>query len=185
MAGHCCPWWLNYLLGSPLRRWIQPPATIFGGLVRPGMTVLDAGCGMGVFTLDLAGMAGPEGRVVAVDLQPENLAVLERKARRRGLGDRIKTVACDMGELPLDSYRFDFALAANSVHEVPEYQRFFTRLGVLLKPGGHFLLLEPSFHVDEEAFQRELEFAAQAGLEMVERREGIRRSRSALLRKKS
>ncbi len=176
-----CPWWMNYLIGNPLRLLIQPPQKLFGHLVEPGMTVLDAGCGMGVFTISLADMAGQDGHVVAVDLDRKNLKVLERKARRKGLESRITAVACDMGELPLD-FRFDFALAANSVHEVPENQRFFHRLAELLNPGAKFLLLEPPFHISQEAFQRELELAAGAGLELIEHSRG-KSSLKALLQK--
>ena len=63
---HCCPWWMNYLIGNPLRLLMQQPNKLFGHLVEPGMSVLDAGCGMGVFTIALAEMAGADGQVVAV-----------------------------------------------------------------------------------------------------------------------
>jgi ubiquinone/menaquinone biosynthesis C-methylase UbiE len=179
MNVHCCPWWFNYLIDNPLRRLLQPPERIFGERVEPGMTVLDAGCGMGIYTFALGKMVGPEGRVVAVDIERKNLAVLDRRARRRGLADRIETVACDMGELPLTD-RFDFALAAHSVHEVPEYQRFFHRVVNLLSPGAVLLMLEPSFHLGEDEFHSELAQARQAGLVVLERPE-IRFSHAALL----
>jgi ubiquinone/menaquinone biosynthesis C-methylase UbiE len=184
MADHCCPWWMNYIIGNPLRRWLEPPEKLFGDMVEPGMSVLDAGCGMGVFTLPLARMAGPGGSVVAVDFDPRNLSVLERKARRRGFGDRITTVACDMGELPLDGRRFDFVLAANSVHEVPEYHRFFNCLAGLLNPAARFLIIEPSFHMGREEFEKELELAQQAGMELEERRAASRSRYAAVLRMK-
>ena len=46
-----CPWWLGYLLASPLRRILIPPAKVLAGHVRAGMTVLEPGPGMGFFTL--------------------------------------------------------------------------------------------------------------------------------------
>lgn len=174
---------MNYIIGNPLRRLLEPPARLFGHLVKPGMTVLDAGCGMGVYTISLAKMAGDGGRVVAVDLDRRNLDVLERKARRKGVGDRIATVACDMGELPLED-RFDFVLAANSVHEVPKFERFFHRLGELLNPDGKLLMVEPAHHLGDEEFSHELELAATAGLEVVEQSSGWSR-RMALLRKQA
>ena len=183
MEQHCCPWWMNYLIGNPLRRVLQPPRKLFGHLVLPGMSVLDAGCGMGVFTLALAEMAGPEGHVVAVDLDRKNLKVLERKARRKGLEHRITTVECDLRELPPER-RFDFALAANSLHEVPESRKFLSRLSESLNPGARFLLLEPSFHISEQEFQRELELAAGAGLKVIERLKE-RSSWQALLQKEN
>ncbi len=84
-----------------------------------------------------------------------------------------------MGELPLE-HKLDFALAANSVHEVPDFQRFFRRLHTLMNPGARFLLLEPSFHLSEKDFQRELELAGGAGLELLAR-PAARSRRTALL----
>src|SRR5512146_2182493 len=86
-----CPWWLGYLLATPLRRLVQDPATILAPLVREGMTVLEPGPGMGFFTLEAARRVGPRGRVVAVDLQPRMLAGLRRRAVRAGLDTRIET----------------------------------------------------------------------------------------------
>lgn len=74
MAKHVCPWWLGYWLVSPLRRLWEHPVRMLGPFVREGMLVLEPGCGMGFFTLDLARMVGPRGRVVAVDVQERMLA---------------------------------------------------------------------------------------------------------------
>src|SRR3954447_24902465 len=54
MSGHVCPWWIGYLLVSPLRRWMQNPDELIAPYVTPGMTVLEPGPGMGFFTLPLA-----------------------------------------------------------------------------------------------------------------------------------
>ena len=59
--------------------------------VRVGMTVVEPGPGMGFFTLELARLVGPEGRVIAVDVQPQMIAGLRRQAERAGLIDRIET----------------------------------------------------------------------------------------------
>ncbi len=70
------------MLLSPLRKRRVNPA----GLVRPyickGMTVLDLGCAMGFFSLPMAELAGPAGRVICVDLQKRMIAGLERRARK-------------------------------------------------------------------------------------------------------
>lgn len=79
------PWWLGYLLVSPLRRLSQNPGKVLAPYVREGMTVLEPGRGMGFFTLELARLVGPSGRVVAVDIQPRMLAGLRRRAARAGL----------------------------------------------------------------------------------------------------
>jgi hypothetical protein len=44
MAHRVCPWWIGYLLASPLRRWLgQDPAKILSPYVREGMTILEPG----------------------------------------------------------------------------------------------------------------------------------------------
>ena len=91
MAHHVCPWWLGYWLVSPLRRLWQDPEKILEPYVKTGMTVLEPGCGMGFFTLDLARLVGPKGKVVAVDLQEKMLAGLKRRARKAGLDGSIES----------------------------------------------------------------------------------------------
>ena len=90
MAEHgVCPWWVGYILASPIRKLVQDPARMLKPFVRVGMTVLEPGPGMGFFTLELARLVGPEGRVIAVDVQPQMIAGLRRRAERAGLIDRI------------------------------------------------------------------------------------------------
>ena len=60
---YVCPWWIGYLLASPVRRMFQKPETIVGPFVKRGMRILEIGPGMGFFTLPMAGMIGLEGRV--------------------------------------------------------------------------------------------------------------------------
>ena len=54
MGHRVCPWWLGYLLASPLRRLLQDPAAVIKPYVRGGMTVLEPGPGMGFFTVEVA-----------------------------------------------------------------------------------------------------------------------------------
>ena len=63
---HVCPWWLGYLLASPIRRLWYDPREILRPHVREGMTVLEPGPGMGFFTLELLRLTSPSGRVVVV-----------------------------------------------------------------------------------------------------------------------
>ena len=59
MAPRVCPWWIGWLLASPVRKLMQDPARILAPWVRDGMTVLEPGPGMGFFTLELARRVGP------------------------------------------------------------------------------------------------------------------------------
>src|SRR5579885_2261863 len=84
-----CPWWIGYLLACPIRRYSQDPREILSPYVREGMTVLEPGPGMGFFTIPLAEMVGPSGKVIAVDLQPKMISSLKRRAARKNLLGRI------------------------------------------------------------------------------------------------
>src|SRR6185437_6655390 len=65
-----CPWWVGDFLASPIRRRLHDSARILSSYVRTGMTVLEPGPGMGFFTLEIARLVGPTGRVIAVDVEP-------------------------------------------------------------------------------------------------------------------
>ena len=181
---HVCPAWAGPLLCCPLRRLFERPETLLGDHVKPGMTVLEPGCGMGYFTLPIARMTGPAGRVVAVDLQSKMIEGLTRRARRAGLLDRIEAVACADGDLGLAARPgvVDLAVAIHVLHEVRDRQRFLGQLYVALRPGGRLLLLEPKGHVSREALDAELALSERAGFRPAG--EPLhRRSHGALLEK--
>jgi SAM-dependent methyltransferase len=184
MAQRVCPWWLGYLLASPIRRWFDDPAKLLAPYVREGMTVLEPGPGMGFFTLDLARLVGPSGRVVAVELQPRMIASLKRRAARAGLAGRIdvrQASPVSLGVADLAGV-VDFSLVFAVVHELPAVETFFAELGQASKPGATVLLAEPTGHVNAVQFEAELQAAAKAGLVAVDRPR-VRRSLAALLKK--
>ena len=158
-----CKWWLAYTFDNALRRLFHNPAKIFGPYVRPGMTALDVGCGMGFNSIGLARIVGESGRVIAVDLQEQMLNVLARRALKAGLADRIRRHHCRVDHIGIAD-QVDFANAFWMVHEVPGQGELFRQLHDCLKPGGKLLLAEPRFHVSEQAFQATVEAAEAAGL---------------------
>lgn len=182
MACMVCPWWIGYLLLGPWRRMLQHPAQILAPYVHSGMTVLEPGPGMGFFTLDLARLVGPSGRVVAVDVQSRMLDVLGRRAAKAGLADRVATRRVEASSLGVGDLtgQVDLVLAFAVVHEFPDAQNFFAEAAASLRPGGALLFAEPSGHVSASAFEDELRAAASAGLS-VQGRPTIRSSRAALL----
>jgi SAM-dependent methyltransferase len=184
MAHRICPWWLGYLLASPLRRLLQDPRAILAPLVSEGMTVLELGPGMGFFTIELARLVGARGKVVAVDVQPRMLEGLRHRATRAGVLDRIDSrlaPAEGMGPQDLQG-RVDFVLAFAVVHELPDQRRFFAEAHAALEPGGRLLLAEPSGHVTAPDFAQSLRIAAEVGLTVMGEPK-IARSRTAVLEK--
>jgi tRNA A58 N-methylase Trm61 len=139
---------------------------------------------MGFFTLSLARLVGPSGRVIAVDVQPQMIAGLCRRARRAGLLDRIDARMVPPTSMRLEDVKdgVDVVFAFAVVHEMPRPALFFREAAEAMKLGATLLLAEPAGHVDEAEFAEELSAAAQAGLTVV-RHPSIRRFRTALLRK--
>jgi 2-polyprenyl-3-methyl-5-hydroxy-6-metoxy-1,4-benzoquinol methylase len=181
MADHVCPVWVGHLLASPLRRLLQDPARILSPHVREGMTALDAGCAMGFFSLPLARLVGPAGRVICVDLQQEMLDALARRASKAGLLSRLEPRRCESGDLRVADLAgtADFALAFAMIHETPDPESTIRQLAATLRPGGRLLVAEPRGHVGEDLFAETLASALAAGLIEIDR-PPIRRSRAAL-----
>ena len=184
MGHRICPWWLGYVLASPLRRLLQDPAAILKPYVREGMMVLEPGPGMGFFTVEMARQVGASGRVVAVDVQPRMIARLKRRLAKAGLLERTDARLAPSDSLGLQDLQgeVDFALAMAVVHEMPSSGQFFAEVAQAMKPGATLLLAEPSSHVKKAAFENQLQDAASAGLEVTDR-PAIPRSQAALLTK--
>ncbi|MCD6335808.1 MAG: class I SAM-dependent methyltransferase [Candidatus Latescibacteria bacterium] len=183
---HVCPVWVGYLLASPVRKWFQNPKKLLGPYIEEGMTALDIGCAMGFFSLPMARMVGPNGKVICVDLQEEMIAALEKRARKAGLSERMETRLCQSNSLGLNDLKeaIDFALASAVVHEVPDAAVFFSELSAAMKPGGRLLVAEPSGRVEEEDFGVTISVAEQHGFKAMDRLQACR-SRVALLEKRS
>ena len=141
-SGSVCPWWLCPTFDNPLRRLIHNPNRILAGLVQPGQTALDLGCGMGYFSIPLARLVGSEGKVICVDLQEQMLAGVRRRAERTGVADRIRLHRAGTDGLGLTE-TVDFALAFWMLHEVPDQAAFLAEVRACLKPGSHLLIVEP------------------------------------------
>ncbi len=170
MSAMVCPWWLGYALLVPLRRLLEKPERMLAPLVRRGMTVLEPGCGMGYFTLALARLVGPEGRVLAVDLQEKMLAKLRRRARKAGLARRIQTRVCREDSLGLDDLagQAQLAVAIHMLHETASRPAFLGQVYQALAPGGRLLVVEPKLHVSRREFARSLAEARRVGFGLVQ-----------------
>jgi ubiquinone/menaquinone biosynthesis C-methylase UbiE len=167
MSLHTCPSWLSFSLDNPIRRRLQDPEAILSPHVRPGMTAIDIGCGLGYFTAAMARLAGPPGRVIAVDLQDTMLDRARARAGRDGVADRITFVKCGPEDLMVRD-RADFVLAFWMVHEVRDREIFMRQVREIMKPGGRFLFVEPKLHVSRRQFEKSSAIAGSAGLAQVE-----------------
>jgi 2-polyprenyl-3-methyl-5-hydroxy-6-metoxy-1,4-benzoquinol methylase len=105
------PWHIALALTEPLNRLFDPAERLVGPHVKRGQVAADLGCGRGYYTLALAELVGPEGKVYAVDLDEKNIRVLTRKAARRGCRN-IEAHASSASDLSFIADRsVDFILA--------------------------------------------------------------------------
>ena len=149
----CCPWWLAYAFDNPLRRLFHKPEVMLAPYLKPGMTALDLGCGMGYFSIAMAKMVGEKGKVISVDIQEEMLGIMQQRATKAGVINRIKPVLSDGVEIRVRA-NVDFAIAVWMVHEVKGLESFLRQVRDTLKNGGIFFVIEPKMHVRLTQFRQ-------------------------------
>jgi len=178
-----CPWQHAWFLDNWVRRAIHNPDRIIGIYIEKGQTVMDLGCGPGMFSLAMAKMVGEEGKVISVDIQEEMLHILRRKSEDAGLKSQILLHKSRPDGIGVRE-KANFALAFYMVHEVPDKAGFLSEVATLIKPQGRVLIVEPKWHVSESSFEETLEIAQSTGLLLISRPK-ILFSRAVLLQKNS
>jgi ubiquinone/menaquinone biosynthesis C-methylase UbiE len=116
-------------------------AVVAAAGVRPGMSVADIGAGEGYYTVRLAPLVGPRGRVLAQDIVPEVRDRLAERVQRESL-DNV-TVQLGRPENPkLPATSFDRIFLVHMYHEVTEPYAFLWHLAGGLKPGGEVIVVD-------------------------------------------
>jgi len=125
------------LMESPLRiRFNDPVQTLEAAGVRPGLVVLEVGCGPGLFTLPAAEMVGDEGLVHALDLHPLAIEQVAKKIKEAGLNNVILTKAnANQTELPCGSFDMVLLFGLLPSPTLP-LKQLLPEMHRLLKPDG-------------------------------------------------
>ena len=109
--------------------------------LRPGQTILDAGCGEGDHLLLMARRLGGPG-AVGLDRDPEALRIARIRAVSAGLLPWVRLVPGNIYDPPLSPDSFDVVWSSHVLHALPDIDRAVNRLASLLKPGGRLVLRE-------------------------------------------
>jgi arsenite methyltransferase len=105
----------------------------------PESTVVDLGAGTGLVTLQVAQRL-QGGRVIAVDIAPEMLEQLARRARAFGLHDRLEERLAPADDTGLEGASVDRVVSVALLHEVPSPAAVLAEAYRLLRPGGRLAL---------------------------------------------
>jgi len=122
-----CPVEHSGSLDNKLRKWLQNPNKLLAPYLKPGMKVLDIGCGPGFFTIEIAKMIGSDGKVFSVDLQEGMLNQIKKKIKGSELEKKIHLIKSD-GDNFVVPEKVDFILAFYMIHEVPDKENLFKLL---------------------------------------------------------
>jgi SAM-dependent methyltransferase len=102
--------------------------------------VLEVGCGIGVGTAALA--RHYRCRVVGVDRSPRMVEWARRRARERGVADRVELVVADATALPFEDGRFDVVIAESVLAFVADRATAVREMVRVTKPGGRIGISE-------------------------------------------
>jgi cyclopropane fatty-acyl-phospholipid synthase-like methyltransferase len=122
-------------------RWLER----FG--LRPGDRVLEIGCGVGTLSGLIAGVIGPEGSLLAVDLSSKSI---EAARERLSMLGNTRFEAGDILELLIRD-RFDVVVLPDVIEHIPLklHPELFARVSGWVKPDGFVLLHYPNPHYSE------------------------------------
>jgi ubiquinone/menaquinone biosynthesis C-methylase UbiE len=166
-GGHPCPYAWRWLTDNSIRRRYMCPVLDRVG-IRPGETVLELGPGPGAFTIDAARRMGPQGRLIAVDIQPKMIAQVEKRVRHAGLTN-VETHVASAYDLPIEDASVDRAFLVTVLPEIPDPVRGLREVYRVLKPGGVFSTTEEFLDPDYPRRKTSIAWAEAAGFEMTER----------------
>jgi len=147
-----CPAWLGWMIEmeNPFTEVNRTPFILNHLKINPGMSVLDAGCGPGRVTPSLAQAVGPQGKVLALDIQQEMLTKVREKVKTLDLKN-VFYLQTGLGNGKLDQDAFDRAILVTVLGEIPDQVSAMKELYRALKPGGILLITEIIF---DPHFQR-------------------------------
>lgn len=157
--------------------------------LAPDAVVADIGAGSGHFTFRISPRV-PQGRVLAVDIQPEMLSVIEQRAKQ-GRFPNVEAVQGSVRDPSLGPASVDAVLMVDAYHEFSHPREMMNSVVRALRPGGHLFLVEyraedptvpilPLHKMTE--MQARLEMEA-VGLEFVENRRMLPQQHFLVFRK--
>jgi len=145
VMGHEGAGWLE----RPEREKEEQPAKLLPLLkLKAGEVVADIGAGSGYYTFKLAELVGPDGKVYAVDIQPEMLALIRKRMKDKGIPNVIPHLG-KTSDPKLPDASIDLILMVDVYHEFSHPYEMTEAMIKALKPGGRLVFVE--FRLEDES----------------------------------
>jgi ubiquinone/menaquinone biosynthesis C-methylase UbiE len=161
------PFPLTDYIDNPLRRILLPPDKVaLQHGIRRGMKVLEIGPGNGSFTFAAARRVGTSGMVVSVDIQPEVIEHIRRKAEVEGY-QNVEAGVLDVHKLPYADESFDIISMTMAFGEIPQPQKALQEFHRLLSPEGKLVFGEYIVDPDYQLSGRLIELCNTARFHLV------------------
>lgn len=137
--------------------------------IAPGKDVADVGAGSGWFTIRAARRVGPGGMVYAVDINPEAVRYIDRRARSESLPN-VKTILSKSDDPMLPTAAVDAVLLLKTYHEVADPVALLQHLRPALRPGARLGIIDRNGDASNHGVERKIviDEAAQAGYHLVQ-----------------
>ena len=179
---------ISHVMGHRGYRWLERPERVeeerpdqlIAALdLAPDDVVADVGAGSGYYSFRLAERV-PEGRVLAVDIQPEMIAHLEAGMAARGI-DHVEPVLGTLTDPSLPTKAVDLVLLVDAYHEFSHPFEMMSGIVASLAPGGRVVLVEyraedpevPIKRLHKMSVRQAQKEMAAVGLKLVERFDGL------------
>ena len=121
--------------------WQKPDEVVRTLALQPGATVADVGAGTGYFSSRLARAVGPDGRVLATDVQETMIRSLEERVAREGLRN-VTVVRAGFDDPALPPECCDLVLLVNVYKEISERSAYMRRVAPALRAGGRVAIID-------------------------------------------
>jgi len=130
----------DWLVREDREKYEQPEKVLDALQLTPQMTIADIGAGVGYFSLRIS-LRVPQGRVLAVDVQPEMIELL-RKNIRQANRSNIEPILSTETDPDLSPMSVDLALMVDVYHELQYPEEMVAGIRRALKPSGRLVLVE-------------------------------------------
>lgn len=121
--------------------WQKPAAVVAAMGLEPGMVVADIGAGTGYFNPHLAGAVGPEGRVIAVDIEPSLVDYMVERAKKDGT-PQVEPRLTTSDRHGLKEAEVDRVLLVDTYHHIGDRPTYFSALRSAMKEGGRLIIVD-------------------------------------------